>query len=282
MNKTELRKGVQDIFEQCPENIITKENAISPYLVGLTLFEAPLVGVASAKDSLFEECKKIGIVGPWYMGPGEWLKDAGSVVSIFFPFTERVRRPERSEPVETSPEWLHGRIEGQDFISVFTDKFCQWLREREILCCAPSIDKRIRLFAAGKGLENYPEANDTTFGSNWSERHAAYICGLGTFSLSRGIITQKGMAGRLSSVIVDVEFAPDERPYTGLDDYCIHCGACVKRCPARAISFEKGKEHLPCLQRLKQTMEKYAPRYGCGKCQTAVPCEFRRPVRIHR
>ena len=36
--------------------------------------------------------------------------------------------------------------------------------------------------------------------STWSERHVAYVSGLGTFGLSGGLITAKGQAVRLGSV----------------------------------------------------------------------------------
>lgn len=78
--------------------------------------------------------------------------------------------------------------------------------------------------------------------SRWSERHAAYVCGLGTFGLSRGFITPKGMAGRITSIIIDEEFEPEERSYTGIYDFCIRCGACAVKCPAGAISKEYGKK----------------------------------------
>jgi len=35
--------------------------------------------------------------------------------------------------------------------------------------------------------------------SSWSERHAAYAAGLGTFSLNDALITPKGIAHRLGS-----------------------------------------------------------------------------------
>lgn len=71
--------------------------------------------------------------------------------------------------------------------------------------------------------------------SLWSERHAAYVCGLGTFGLSKGLITKKGIAGRFTSLITDLPLLADERAYTDVYEYCT--------------------------------------RYGCGLCQVRVPCE---------
>lgn len=129
----------------------------------------------------------------------------------------------------------------------------------------------------GKTKLAHPEITSGTYSSNWSERHAAYVCGLGTFSLTRAIITQKGTAGRLGSIITDLELEPDPRPYTGLYDYCTRCGACIRRCPVQAISLEGGKLQDPCNQRSAMLRERYAPRYGCGKCQTGIPCQSRIP-----
>ncbi|MBR3245814.1 MAG: 4Fe-4S binding protein [Parasporobacterium sp.] len=118
--------------------------------------------------------------------------------------------------------------------------------------------------------------------SNWSERHAAYASGLGTFCLSRGLISSKGVAGRYASIIVSEYFEPDERTYTGIYDYCIHCGACIRRCPVNAITLEDGKNQRICKEWIDKTSERYAPRYGCGKCQTVVPCESRIPDPVFR
>jgi epoxyqueuosine reductase QueG len=115
------------------------------------------------------------------------------------------------------------------------------------------------------------------FTSNWSERHTAYICGLGTFGLSRGLITARGIAGRLGSIITTLPLEPTPRSYTGLYDNCINCGACVRNCPVGAISAERGKRHPPCSAFLDRVTEKHKPRYGCGKCQVKVPCEDRIP-----
>ncbi len=112
--------------------------------------------------------------------------------------------------------------------------------------------------------------------SNWSERHVAFIAGLGTISLNCSIITAKGAAGRLGSVITDLTLAASERPYTDIREYCSRCGACIRRCPPGAID-ENGKSHPRCSDYLDGIMVRFRPRYGCGKCQTAVPCEDRIP-----
>lgn len=97
------------------------------------------------------------------------------------------------------------------------------------------------------------------FTSRWSERHAAYISGLGTFGLHKGLITERGTCGRFVSVLTDLPLTPTARPYTGLYDYCTHCGACVRRCPVGAISQETSKDHVACAYFVDWAMALYAP-----------------------
>ncbi|MCJ7786404.1 MAG: hypothetical protein MUP41_20930, partial [Desulfobacterales bacterium] len=80
--------------------------------------------------------------------------------------------------------------------------------------------------------------------SPWSERHIAYACGLGTFSLNDGLITPKGMAVRFGSVVTLLKLTPSEKKYRHYRENCLQfrnekCGKCIPRCPAGAIS-EKG------------------------------------------
>ena len=112
--------------------------------------------------------------------------------------------------------------------------------------------------------------------SDWSERHAAYAAGLGTFGLTRALITEKGIAGRFGSLLISLKLEPDERPYTGLQDYCIRCGACIKRCPVHAISLERGKDQFLCALRVVPSKKITKPCYGCGKCQVEANC----PIKI--
>ena len=258
------------LFAQCPGNRIE-----IPDEMPMELFEPPLIGFASAADEIFMKYKEKEVVGPMFSSPEEWLPGAKTVVTFFFPFTESVRESNRETPDQPSAPWLYGRIEGQQFINSFMGQLQRHLTDTGIKACVPSMDKRFKVQIEACG-ENGGE--DFHADSRWSERHAAYACGLGTFGMSKGLITERGMAGRIASIIIEAEFEPDEHPYTGLYDFCIRCGACALRCPAKAISMEYGKNNIKCNSYLNALKEKCAPRYGCGKCQVGVPCEFGKPA----
>ena len=268
MERQQILNEIMEIYNTYEGNYVSEDKAISPELVGLKMFEEPLVKFGSVKDALFEKYKEPGVIGPWFQGPEEWLPEGKTVISLFFPFTEAVKESNRKCNDIPSNEWLHGRIEGQAFLTEFMNKLKKRFEANGVMACVPSNDVRFR-----QVIEN------GVYGSNWSERHVAYLCGLGTFGLSKGIITEKGMAGRFMSIIINLEIEADERPYTGIYDYCTNCGACIRRCPADAICFEKGKDHKICGDWNRKVKEMKTPRFGCGICQTKVPCESRNPIR---
>lgn len=268
--KKEFMNACMELFAQCSGNQMEIPGA------GLiNFFEPPIIGFASAADQLFEKYKKKEVIGPMFMSPEEWLPGAKTVAAFFFPFSSAVRDSNRETPGQPSVPWLYGRIEGQQFLNGFMDRLRHHLKDAGIAACVPSMDGR---FQVQRELLAGEDGDDFHVNSRWSERHAAYACGLGTFGLSRGLITKRGMAGRITSIIIDAEFEPDERPYTGVYDFCIRCGACVVKCPAEAISMEHGKNNVKCSSYLDKTKEWYAPRYGCGKCQVGVPCESGMPA----
>ena len=199
------------------------------------------------------------------------------MISLFFPITKEIRDSNAREQELASLPWLYARIEGQAFIGRYMQAFAEKLRGSGAAACVPQADPRWQSVKNGEGIEGYDEMTPETFGSSWSERHAAYVCGLGTFGLSKGLITKRGIAGRFASVVTDLAFEADPRPYTGVYDYCIQCGACAVRCPVGAIDTVKGKDHIICSQCLDRSRELFRPRYGCGLCQTGVPCEDRDP-----
>lgn len=275
MERTQLEALIRRLYDEVEGNhvIVEKEEGITKTL---RMFDEPLVGIGSADDPLFEEYKKETAVGSWHRSPREWLSESKTVVSLFFPISEEARTSNRGTPEEPSLEWLYCRIEGNEYLRAFIAQFRDCLLREGYAACAPTLDERFRAFMNQKPD---PESGTPVYGSMWSERHVAYLCGLGTFGLSKGIITRRGMAGRFCSLVTSLDLEADIRPYQGFYDYCIQCGKCIDRCPVHAISAE-GKEHLPCHNWLLHVKEHHAPRLGCGKCQTAVPCECGIPVRI--
>lgn len=250
---TDVEKAMGDFLAGSPLNTV-------PEIGGLRIYDRPLVAAAAAHDLLFSRLKEPGVVGPRHMSPHEWLNGAQTVIAYFLPFTAAVREANRL-PGLPAPEWLYGRIEGEEFNNAMRRHLMDFFTAAGYQAMAPALDDRFCL---------------SGFRSNWSERHAAFIAGLGTFSLNASLITKAGAAGRCGSVIANAHMAPTCREYTQWDEYCTGCGVCITRCPAGAIT-RQGKDHKPCAEFLADTRERFQPRYGCGKCQTAVPCERRIP-----
>ena len=184
-----------------------------------------------------------------------------SVISYFLPFTKRVREANRLLGLPAT-EWLYGRIEGERFNVALREFMAHLFIDAGYDAVAPALDARYKV---------------TNRRSNWSERHVAYVAGLGTFSLSCSLITKLGSAGRLGSVVTSAELTPTPRSYQSVDEYCTRCGSCIPRCPPLAIT-ERGKDHAVCSDYLDRVKVRYSPRYGCGKCQTGVPCEYQIPA----
>jgi epoxyqueuosine reductase QueG len=250
-------------------NHVSEQRALRPELAGLKIFAQPLVGFADASDACFAKLKADTAIGSHFLLPGEWNREAKTVISIFFPFTREIKDSNKQDPGWPSAEWLHGRIEGQSFIAGACSHIRLYLEKHGHKTVAPCTDQRF----STKSPATTDIRDQKYYTSNWSERHVAYICGLGTFGLSKGLITPKGIAGRLGSLITSAYFEADRRDYTGIYEYCNSCGSCAKNCPARAITPEHGKIHALCSAFLKLTEEKHKPWYGCGKCQVNVSCE---------
>ncbi|AKN33737.1 4Fe-4S ferredoxin [Clostridium carboxidivorans P7] len=270
MNKEYLIKIASDFVENSKDNYIADEIAISENVAGMKIFEAPIFAFGASDDEYFTLLKKPSAVGEHFLLPKEWLPQSKTVISFFLPFSETVKKGNRREKSWPSEEWLHGRIEGQSFIN----KLCMYLKSELMNAgyntVVPALNERF-------WAKEYSPEPEVSFTSNWSERHAAFVCGLGTFGLSKGLITSKGMAGRFGSIITELYLPPQKRGYENVYEYCSMCGACAKKCPVNAISIENGKDHMICSKFLNKTAEKYKPRYGCGKCQIGVPCESRIP-----
>lgn len=251
---------LQTIREKIDGFVLTSPLNLVNELEMLRIYDQPLIGIASADDELWEKLKEPDAVGAQHLSPQEWLTGAKAVITYFLPYTKRIRQTNRSKGLP-STEWLYGRYEGEIFNNALRSFIVDFVEKAGGRAIAPALDKRFAVVDRR---------------SNWSERHVAYVAGLGTFSLNRSLITSLGSAGRFGSVIVDFALEPTRRLYKEVDEYCTKCGACIHRCPPQAID-ENGKDNEICSCYVDETLARYKPRYGCGKCQTAVPCEDRNP-----
>ncbi|MDR3364706.1 MAG: 4Fe-4S binding protein [Clostridiales Family XIII bacterium] len=259
-------------FEGGSLNTISEDVAKSPAYAGKRLYEGAICGVAAADDAVIVSLKANKEANLDMTQPEEWLPGAKSVLSFFLPFARWI--PEENAGGDwPSDGWLHGRIEGQAFSSQAIAALAGKIREAGYGAVVPSLDPRLKVFMKYAG---YPES---LFTVNWSERHIAFAAGLGTFGLSRGIITEKGMAGRFMSIVTTLPLVPTPRPYSDLLEYCVKCGACIRNCPPQAITVERLKDHKLCDEYLVAVRKKEEPYYGCGKCQSGVPCASRIPGR---
>lgn len=248
-------------------------------------FGTPLVGFANGDDLLFEQYKDH--VGPFYMTPWEvfavTFRDMNvrpeqlTVISYILPQTEATKSDNRKENFYPSERWARARIFGEEVNVALRRHIVEYLRDRNIRAVAPALTPQFSVRISPK----------YGFSSTWSERHAAYAAGLGTFGLCDGLITPLGKAMRTGSVVAQLNIPATPRPYTNHRAYCLYfskgtCKKCISRCPVGAIS-ESGKNKLTCLNHLFPVTSSYVKEsfgfdgYGCGLCQTGVPCESRIP-----
>ncbi|MBC7238140.1 MAG: epoxyqueuosine reductase [Chloroflexi bacterium] len=278
-----LRWQIEAFVATSPENSLK-------HLDGSHFYAAPLVGFADGDDPLFTEFKTI--IGPSHRTPREWIAEAIdeqpdarytslerlSVICYVLPIAEQTRLSNRAQTRTPSERWAHTRNCGEGFNKAVRTHIVELLRGAGYLAIAPSNSATFKTFnEAQPGHAARPPF------SVWSERHAQYVAGLGTFSINDGLITARGIAHRCGSVVTNLPLEPTPRPYAGPYDYCLlvakgTCGMCLERCPAGAIS-EQGHDKLKCqaymADELKTLREVWGLTIsGCGLCQTGVPCEF--------
>lgn len=259
---------LNEYLNSSPCNHISDKQALIPSVEGLQIYGAPLIGIANASDPLFNKMLEPQIIGPHFRLPEKWLSDAKSVLSIFLPYTEEIRKANSISVNDVAIEWLHRRIEGQTLLLQVGEHLKKHIESQGFKAVIPFCDSNFWL----------AESHEEGYTSNWSERHIAFICGLGTFSLSRSLITEAGSAGRFISIVTNMELPVTHRKYTDIYEYCSLCGACIKRCPAKAISIDNGKNQELCGDFVHKKRNDYPDYYGCGKCQTGVPCQSSIPT----
>ncbi|MDR3305052.1 MAG: 4Fe-4S binding protein [Clostridiales Family XIII bacterium] len=271
MDKDTVYHFLKGFLDNDVSNHISAEAARKPEYAGIRFFNDPIVGYAAAEDDYIQSLVRNKEANLDLTQPAEWLPGAKTVISYFLPFTEEIKAENRKGG-RPSDIWQQARVNGQECLIKLSQAIAAELEKNGFGAVNPMSDPRMTIFM------KFDEHPKSLYTSNWSERHIAYAAGLGTFSLSKGVITEKGMAGRFGSVVTSLPLPLTPRAYKTLTEYCTECGACIQRCPGRAISFEKGKDHKLCNEYLLAVSTPDGAFYGCGKCQCAVPCESAVPV----
>jgi len=249
------------------------------------IFDEPLVRFADGNNPLFQEFKTI--IGPNHLTPIEVLtmaynkqpEDDGklvSVVSWILPIAQKICESNREQTAIPSRYWSYTKWYGEKFNNALRKHIVEMFTIRGYLTTAPALQPYFKTQSNEKGRF-----------SNWSERHIAYVAGHGTFSLSDGFITEKGIAHRCGSIVIDLKLPPSPRTAATPYSNCLYyvnksCKACITRCPAGAIT-EAGHDKNKCNDYLNYIFNQTQPDYqgdtlNCGLCQTKVPCEFQNPT----
>jgi len=276
------------------ENLIREFIATSPLnnmqnAAGDPAWDLALVGFASGADPIWQQYKEY--VGAFHWTPWEVFNqhrpeeavssEKLTVVSWVLPQREMVRMTIRQAEKYPSEEWARIRVYGEEFNVALRRHVVRSLEQAGHGAVAPMLTPNWTVVKSER----------FSYASSWSERHAAHAAGLGTFGLSDGLITAKGKAMRVGSVVAKISIEPTPRPYASHQAYCLFfaegsCGKCIDRCPVRAITEaghdkEKCRQHLVhCRDYVNETYK--FDGYGCGLCQVGVPCEAGIPVKAAR
>lgn len=268
-----IRRTIEEFIRDSPENTLrNKENDKA--------YEMPTVGFSKGNDPLYSFYKED--IGEFYLTPAEIFTEAFtetevdphnlSVIIWILPHNRKTIMDNRKQSIYPSERWARARIYGEEVNNKLRNYVVAALQNAGFKAVAPMLSSIWKVYKQSR----------YGYASNWSERHAAYTSGLGTFGLCDGLITQRGKAMRCGSVVANVSLQATKRTYDNHHAHCLFystgtCLRCVQRCPAGAIS-ESGHDKLKCRKHLQAT-KKFVRQnygfegYGCGMCQTDVPCE---------
>lgn len=245
------------------------------------IWDQPLVGFSKGDDPYYQFFKKD--IGDFYLTPEEFfgkaIKDGNidenllSVISWVLPQSAKTRFDNKIGQYYPSERWVKARLTGDDFNKKLADHIVTKMEQKGIRAVSPMISL----------VFEFRRSDKYGYASNWSERHAAFVSGLGTFGLCDGLITAAGKAMRCGSVIINGSIIPTPRQYKTYNEYCLYfskgtCMKCADRCPAGAIN-QYGHDKDKCREYQRNTIapftrQEYALESTCcGLCQVGVPCE---------
>ena len=221
----------------------------------------PLVGFADARSSLFQELRTV--VHPDHLMPEDILPGATIVVSYYIPYDRELAKGNISGNT-ASTEWAFAYALTTSIIDDLADTVATDVRALDFEAEFPTPEQYGRI--------------EGDIVSRWSQRHVAYIAGLGAFGKNNMLITDRGCCGRFYSVVTNLDVEPDV-PVEG--ERCLFkidgsCGACMRKCRSKALT-PGGYDRWACDRYGDASRATYNGLYACGKCIVGMPCSFRDP-----
>jgi epoxyqueuosine reductase QueG len=192
----EVERIINEFCESAPSNSLHLET-------GEKAWAEPHVAIARGDDPLFLGNKEM--IGPFLWTPEEAYALAFPdspvparelrVISYVLPQTPKTRADQRLEDRMPAERWARSRFHGEEFNCDLRLHLAETLTRAGYPSVAPE-----RLPGFG-----YQHSERFGLASNWSERHAAFVAGHGTFGLSDGMITRWGKAVRFGSVVSRID-----------------------------------------------------------------------------
>ena len=231
-------------------------------------WQAPLM-VTATVDDRFEPLPQIAADNHFH--PHDLLPTAKSVVVFFIPFKKELVN-ENKAGERPCRNWGVAYVQTNDLIDRLGQALSDMLAQQG--------------FKSGltPATHNFDEAR---LMARWSHKHLGYLAGMGRFGVHNMLITPRGCAGRLGSLVMEADFG--DHPLIDTDEACLlkageQCGKCMQACPVEALS-EKHFDRRGCWNRLKENravLEYFSdlPESTdvCGKCAAMIPCSFINPV----
>lgn len=252
-----MKKKIENLIQNYIANCKQQDETSSEW-------KMPVIKYAAADDPMFKELKDA--VSEDHLMPEDILPGARTVITYFIPFSNKIANS-NIEGKYSSHQWAKAYVETNQLITELNQHLKNELSERgyqaSLIAATNNFDKERLL-------------------SDWSHRHAAYIAGLGTFGINNMLITEKGCAGRVGTLITDLKIEASERTEKErcLNKAGFKCSKCVDRCVNGALQEDSFDRHQ-CYDLLLENDELHPESEltdVCGKCSVDLPCSFISPL----
>ena len=224
-----------------------------------------------AVDDRFEILKEVAFRE--HLLPRDLLGTARTVIVFFIPFKKGLIK-ENKKGDRPCRNWGVAYVQTNDLISRVSSALGALLSQHGFKS------------SLTPATHNFDEVH---LMARWSHKHLGHLVGLGRFGIHRMLITPMGCAGRLGSLVTEVELG--DHPLVETAEACLtragkECGKCLEACPVNALEkndFARSR----CWERLKEnrrSLDSFSDlpesTHVCGKCAAMMPCSFENPVAL--